>query len=185
MLRTNLSKTGATAVESIHETGFRVGGTMTKAAACGQMARWQAKESQFDGARDSICFDHSMFTPVAVWHTACSISFTRLATQITWKGGEKIMKRIGTMVSMMVMAGSLAGSVFAADNVIMKEQAGDNYCHIKFPAITQSTLFTNHPTPKSLTTADIIDYYGSCDESATSKDEIAAQRRDALHSWGE
>lgn len=95
------------------------------------------------------------------------------------------MKRIGIMVSMLVLAGSLAGSVFAADNVIMKEQAGDNYCHIKFPAITQSTLFTNHPTPKSLTTADVVDYYGSCDESATSKDEIAAQRWDALRSWRE
>jgi hypothetical protein len=95
------------------------------------------------------------------------------------------MNRIGTLVSMMVLAGSLVGSVFAADNVIAKEQSGDNYCHVKFAAITQSTLFTSHPTAKSSTTADVIDYYGACDESATSKDEIAAQRRDALRSWGE
>ena len=95
------------------------------------------------------------------------------------------MKRIGTTLSMLVLAGSLAGSVFAADNVIMKEHAGDNYCHMKFPAITQSSLFTSHPTPKSLTTADVIDYYGSCDESATSKDLVAAERWDALKDWGE
>ena len=105
--------------------------------------------------------------------------------QFIGKGGELIMKRIGTIVSTLVLAGSLAGSVFAADNVIEKEQAGDNYCHIKFPAISQSTLFTSHPTPKSPTTADVVDYYGSCDESATSKDEIAVQRRDELRDWRE
>jgi hypothetical protein len=95
------------------------------------------------------------------------------------------MKRIGTMVSTLVLTGSLAGSVFAADNGILKEQAGDNYCHEKFPAITRSSLFTDHPTPKSLATADVVDYYGACDESATSKDEIATQRRDALHDMRE
>jgi hypothetical protein len=105
--------------------------------------------------------------------------------QFIGKGGELIMKRIGTIVSTLVLAGSLAGSVFAADNVIVKEQAGDNYCHIKFPAITRSTLFTSHPTPKGSSTADVVDYYGSCDESATSQDEIAAQRRDELRDWRE
>lgn len=115
-----------------------------------------------------------------MWHSACSKPFTRLALQMSRKGDENIMKRIGTMVSTLVLAGSLAGSVFAADNVIMKEQEGDNYCHEKFPAITRSSLFTDHPTPKRLTTADVIDYYGACDESATAKDEIATQRRDAI-----
>jgi hypothetical protein len=95
------------------------------------------------------------------------------------------MKRIGTTVSILVLAGSLASSVFAADNVIMKRQAGENYCHEKFPAISQSSLFTDHPTPESLTSADVVDYYGSCGESATSKDEIATQRRDALRDWKE
>jgi hypothetical protein len=101
------------------------------------------------------------------------------------KEAKKIMKRIGTTLSMLVLAGSLAGSVFAADNEIVNEQADNNYCHMKLPAITQSSLFTSHPTAKGSTTADVIDYYGPCDESATSKDMVAAERWDALRDRGE
>ena len=145
-----------------------------------------ASEKVSDGRTRNInCVDHRSFTPIAVWHIACCMLFTSQATQLIGKGGELIMKRIGTIVSTLVLAGSLSGSVFAADNVIVKEQTGDNYCHIKFPAITRSTLFTSHPTPKSSTTADVVDYYGSCDESATSQDEIAAQRREDLRDWRE
>ena len=95
------------------------------------------------------------------------------------------MKPIGTTLSILVLAGGLANAVSAADNYIVKEQAGNNYCHMKFPAISERTLFTNHPTPKPATTADVIDYYGSCDESATSKDEITSQRADELRDWRE
>jgi hypothetical protein len=100
----------------------------------------------------------------------------------TAKKGSKeiqIMKPIGTIATMLVLAGSLASSVFAADDV-MKQQSGESYCHMKLPAITRSSLFTDHPTAKGSTTADVVDYYGSCDESATSKDLVAAERWDAL-----
>lgn len=90
------------------------------------------------------------------------------------------MTRIGTTITILVLVGGLANDLFAADDFITKEQAGENYCHLKFPAISERTLFTNRPAPKSLATGDVVDYYGSCDETATSKDEIAAQRRDEL-----
>ena len=92
------------------------------------------------------------------------------------------MKRIGTMVSMLVLAGSLTGSAMAAnDGVLLKEEAGYNYCHMKFPAIRESTLSTNHPTLKSSTTGDVIDFYGPCDESPTGPEQVAAQRLDEQH----
>ena len=95
------------------------------------------------------------------------------------------MKPIGTTLSILVLAGGLASGVSAADNYALKEQTASNYCHMKFPAISERTLFTNHPRPKSATAADVIDYYGSCDESATSKDEIATQRLEELRDWRE
>ena len=91
------------------------------------------------------------------------------------------MKHIGLTASVLVLAGSLAGGAFAADGVLVKEEAGYNYCHMKFPAIRESTLSTNHPTLKSSTTGDVIDFYGPCDESPTGKDQVAAQRLAAQH----
>lgn len=57
------------------------------------------------------------------------------------EGGENIMKRIGSMVSVLVIVGSLAGSALASDGVVAKEESTDgSYCHMKFPAIRERTL---------------------------------------------
>ena len=89
------------------------------------------------------------------------------------------MKRIGTIVSMMVLAGSMTTSVFAADGVLLKEQfRADNYCHMKFPAIKEQTLAGSNPELKDSSSGDVIDFYGSCDESPTGKDQIVEQRLD-------
>jgi hypothetical protein len=40
------------------------------------------------------------------------------------------------------------------------------------------TLATNHPTLKSSSTGDIIDFSGPCDESPTGPDQVAKQRLD-------
>ena len=88
------------------------------------------------------------------------------------------MKRIGTIVSMLVLTGTLAGTAMAADGVLIKDEAGENYCHMNFPAIDENTLSGNHPQLKPSTTGDTIDFYGTCDESPTGKDQVMAQRRD-------
>ena len=38
--------------------------------------------------------------------------------------GDEVMTRIGPMVSVMVLVGSLAGSASAADGLLLKEEAG-------------------------------------------------------------
>ena len=89
------------------------------------------------------------------------------------------MKSIGTISSMLVLAGTLAGSAMAADGVLLKEQigeSGENYCHMKFPAIDENTLAGNHPQLKPSWTGDVIDFSGPCDESPTGKDQVMAQR---------
>jgi hypothetical protein len=98
--------------------------------------------------------------------------------------GDKIMKHIGTRLSMLVLAGSLAGSAIAADEgVLVKEKFSGDYCHMKFPAIRPSTLWTDHPQLKSAQTGDVIDFYGSCDESPTGQDQVQAQRLAEQHAW--
>lgn len=95
------------------------------------------------------------------------------------------MKRIGATVSMLVLAGTMAGSAMAAnDGVLVKEEAGGNYCHMKFPAIRPSTLATNQPQLKGSTTGDVIDFNGPCDESPTGSDQVQAQKREESFMFG-
>jgi hypothetical protein len=86
--------------------------------------------------------------------------------------------KIGAAVSAMVLAGSLAGSVFAQEGIISKEQATEGYCHMKFPAIRPSTLASGNPQLKNKATGDVIDFYGDCSESPTSADQVLEQKHD-------
>jgi hypothetical protein len=89
------------------------------------------------------------------------------------------MKWLKTTVTAVVISGSLAGSAFGADGVLLREEStAGSYCHMKFPAIREGTLASNHPELKPSNTGDIIDYYGSCDESPTGKDQVMQQQRD-------
>jgi hypothetical protein len=90
------------------------------------------------------------------------------------------MKKIKSMISIAILAGTVSGSAFAAsDGILLKEEAENNYCHMKFPAMRPSTLDTKNPQLKSSTTGDVIDFYGPCDESPTGKDQVLEQRREA------
>jgi hypothetical protein len=105
------------------------------------------------------------------------INFNRRFDGVQKGKGDKIMKRIGTTLSILVLAGSLAGSAFAAGGILSKDSLADeNYCHMKFPAIRPSTLGTDHPELKRSDTGDVIDFYGSCDESPTGPGQVAAQK---------
>lgn len=87
------------------------------------------------------------------------------------------MKRIASVVSVLLTVGSLGGSALASDGILYKQEATPaSYCHMKFPAIRQSTLWGNHPVLKNSTTGDIIDFYGSCNESPVGKDQVLSQR---------
>jgi hypothetical protein len=108
------------------------------------------------------------------------INFNRHFDGAKTEKGDKIMKRIGTTLSILVLAGSLAGSAIG----LVKEQAGENYCHQKFPTITQKSLGTDHPRLKNAQTGDVIDYYGSCDESPTGSDQVLEQKRKESFMFG-
>ena len=91
------------------------------------------------------------------------------------------MKRIATIASVLILTSSLAGSAIASVGILLKDEAGKagaNYCHMKFPAIDDTTLAENPPQLKPSATGDVIDFYGACDESPTGKDQVMAQRRE-------
>jgi hypothetical protein len=103
---------------------------------------------------------------------------------VTKQEGDKMMKRIGPIVSAMVLVGALAGSAIAADGVLVKEEGGENYCHMKFPAMRQRTLASDDPQLKRSDTGDVIDFYGACDESPTGKDQVISQKQEEQFRFG-
>ena len=107
-------------------------------------------------------------------------------TKTKKKGGEGIMKFLKATVTAVLLTGTIVGGALAADGVLMKEEVTPgSYCHMKFPAISEQTLFTDHPQPESSTSADVIDFYGPCDESPTAKDQVMEQRDEQNRDWRE
>lgn len=86
------------------------------------------------------------------------------------------------LAAVFVSTGSLWVSVaqlWGAEGVISKGPvSGSNYCHLKFPAIREETLFSRRPELKDPTDGDIVDFYGPCDYDPLGKSEIARQRAD-------
>ena len=50
-----------------------------------------------------------------------------------------------------------------------------SYCHIKFPPISEDSLFSGNPVLNE-SAGNSIDFYGSCDRDPLGRDEIRAQR---------
>ena len=88
------------------------------------------------------------------------------------------MKTATAFLAGLVLIGSVGVSgAKAADGVLSKQEfTPGSYCHMKFPAIEESTLYTDHPVLKSADSGDIIDFYGSCDENPLGKNQVMAQR---------
>jgi len=61
------------------------------------------------------------------------------------KKGDNAMRRTGSILSAAILLGAMAGSARAADDVLLKEEAAENYCHMKFQALRPSTLATDRP----------------------------------------
>ena len=93
------------------------------------------------------------------------------------------MKNAKTIFAALLLVGNIAASgiALADDGIIEKhEVAPGSYCHMKFRAMDPNTLDSDHPTLKSSDSADIIDFYGPCDESPTGEDQVWQQRLDRL-----
>ena len=50
------------------------------------------------------------------------------------------------------------------------------YCHLKYPAITPSSLSSNKPVLKSKDSGDLVDFYGPCDHDPVGYDEVCKQK---------
>jgi hypothetical protein len=70
------------------------------------------------------------------------------------------------------------GSSNTNDSVILKQRVapGSDYCHEKFRAIDPETLGTDHPTLEGPSSADIVDFYGPCEETPTGPDQAWQQK---------
>jgi hypothetical protein len=51
-----------------------------------------------------------------------------------------------------------------------------SYCHMKFPPISEDSLFSANPVLNE-SAGNTVDFYGSCDHDPLGADEIKAQRR--------
>lgn len=91
------------------------------------------------------------------------------------------MKNRKHLVTASVLMGFLAlsGVAAAAEGVLFKAQVpGTNYCHLRFPAISRDTLFTDRPALQAAASGNMIDFYGSCDHDPLGTAEVRTQRQD-------
>ena len=74
----------------------------------------------------------------------------------------------------------LCGSfVWAGETVISRvPDPSGRFCHIRFPAIREDTLFSDKPILKDASEGDIIDVYGPCNFDPLGRESILRQRRD-------
>ena len=91
------------------------------------------------------------------------------------------MKSKELLSSVLLLAGTFAlnnAPVWGAEGIISKvaADAGSNYCHLKFTAIREETLYWDRPILKDPSEGDIIDFYGPCDYDPLGKAEILRQR---------
>jgi len=94
------------------------------------------------------------------------------------------MKIAKSFLATVLLVGSfgVTDAPAAAPGVISNQvSTAGSYCHLKFPAIRENTLFWDRPVLKDASSGDIIDYYGSCDHDPLGQDEIESQRRELEH----
>ena len=71
----------------------------------------------------------------------------------------------------------LAETTWSADSFITKiPDAAGKFCRLRFPAIREDTLYSDHPVLKDPASGDIIDLYAPCDYDPLGKEEIERQR---------
>ena len=88
----------------------------------------------------------------------------------------KRLRTIEIVAGVFLLCGSL---VWADDGVISRvPDPSGSFCHLRFPAITEDTLFSDQPVLKEPSEGDIIDAYGPCNFDPLGKESVVRQRRD-------
>lgn len=79
----------------------------------------------------------------------------------------------------LVLAGCSAstGPEMLNGEMLSKETLADNYCHMRFRTVESS----DPARPQE--PGDIVDFYGPCDESPTSRDQLLKLQRDRYYRY--
>ena len=88
------------------------------------------------------------------------------------------MKRISLLTNLIISSTLFWGvSTVASQEVIVRVPVETtSYCHMKFPPISEDTLFSANPVLNE-SAGNSIDFYGSCDHDPLGVDEIRSQRQ--------
>ena len=96
------------------------------------------------------------------------------------------MKIATSLLAAVLLVGALGAinTVMAADGIIDKQElTPGSYCHLKFPAIREDILGSDHPALEDPNSGDIIDFYGPCDENPVGKHQVEEQKLEELQQW--
>ena len=88
------------------------------------------------------------------------------------------MKKNLSLLTNLIMSSTLfwgVPSVGGQEVVLRVPTETTSYCHMKFPPITEDSLFSNSPVLNE-SAGNVIDFYGSCDHDPLGNDEIRVQR---------
>jgi hypothetical protein len=80
----------------------------------------------------------------------------------------------------------LCGSLVWADDAIISRvpDPSGSFCHLRFPAIREDTLFSDQPILKDASEGDILDAYGPCNFDPLGRESVLRQRRDHQRRMG-
>lgn len=86
------------------------------------------------------------------------------------------MKRTLSLLTNLLLSSTLFWGVPVAggQEIVRVPAESTSYCHMKFPAIREDTLFSANPVLND--SAASIDFYGSCDHDPLGVDEIRTQK---------
>ena len=96
---------------------------------------------------------------------------------------EGDMKNFDLFLSALLLLAALDSShlpAWGAEAIADKAAVPANYCHLKFPAIRENTLYSDRPVLKDPRDGDIIDFYGPCNYDPLGREEVMRQRAAAV-----
>jgi len=88
----------------------------------------------------------------------------------------KGLRLVNCFAGVFLLCGSLGWAGEAAISRV--PDPSGSFCHLRFPAIREDTLFSDNPVFKDASEGDIIDAYGPCNFDPLGRDSILRQRRD-------
>ena len=96
------------------------------------------------------------------------------------------MKRTVSIVTNLLLSSTLFWGVPTAsgqEGVVKVSADATSYCHMKFPPISEDTLFSSNPVLNE-SAGNIIDFYGSCNHDPLGADEVETQRQQRVRNSG-